>query len=162
MNVTDRLLDQAKSRLGITSDYALAKHWKLTPQRISNWRQGESGLSEDRALEICELIGADPGPVLIELQAERARKSKHFAVADALDALLRKLGPTVATCLTLFVGIPTPADASPMPSDLSALFRQHLTDNANYRKWPTLARLILIKFYTAITGKMPRRLSLAV
>lgn len=72
MNTTDRLLDQAKENLGITSDYALAKHWNLTTQRISLWRRGDSGLSDDRALQICEMIGTDPGPVLLELQAERA------------------------------------------------------------------------------------------
>lgn len=69
MTTTTRLIDQAKQKLGITSDYALAKAWKVTPQRVGHWRQGVHGLSDDKACEICELIGADPGPILLELQA---------------------------------------------------------------------------------------------
>ncbi len=134
MNATDRLLDAAKQKLGITSDYALAKHWNLTTQRISLWRRGDSGLSDERGIEIASILGVDPAPILIELQAERARKSKHYAVADVLDGLLRKLGTGATALLVLFSAAPAPADAAPMPFDQSALFRQHLTDNANYAK----------------------------
>lgn len=162
MTTTARLLDQAKEKLGIASDYRLAKCWNVTPQRIGNWRQGVNGLSDDKAVQICEMIGADPGPVLLQLQAERARKSKHPAVAAVFDSLLRKLGPTIAAGLALFVGIPTPADASPITSGLSQLFRQHLTDNDNYAQYATRAGLIFIKLASYISRIIRPRLSLAV
>lgn len=151
MNATDRLLDAAKQKLGITSDYALAKYWNVTPQRIGNWRGGLTGLSNERGIEIAGILGTDPGPILLELEAERARKSGHLDAAAVFESLLRKLGSGLTALLVLFLAVPAPADASPMPFDQSALFRQHLTDNANYAKWHRLRRLIWINFRAAIS-----------
>lgn len=157
MTATDRLLDAAKEKLGITSDYALAKHWNLTTQRISLWRRGDSGISNERGIEIAGILGVDPGPILLELEAERARKSGHLGAAAVFESLLRKLGTGIAAVFVLFLSAPSPADAAPMPSDISALFRQHLTDNANYAKYRRRRAAWLQHFARAISFFMAGR-----
>lgn len=132
MNATNRLLDAVRLKLGLTSDNQLATHWNLTRQRISEYRRGDTSFSEERILQVAEILNLDPGPLMIEIQAERARKSGRSSVADALDALLRKLGTGIAALVALFALAPAPADAAFMPDESSALSRQHLTDNANY------------------------------
>lgn len=119
MNTTDRLLDAYKVKLGLPSDYALSKHWHMTPQRVANWRKGVSGIAEERALSICTTLEIDPAPVLIELQAERARKSKRYDVAAVFEGLLRKLAagvPALCLCLGLLS----------MPKDIEAKENQGL------------------------------------
>lgn len=116
MNATIRLLDAVRAKLNITSDNQLALRWKISRQRIAEYRRGETAFSDERCIEVAEILGIDPGAVILEIHAERARKSARYAAADAFDALLRKLGTGVTALLCLFLAAPAPADAALSPS----------------------------------------------
>lgn len=132
---TDRYLDAVKDRLNITSDYALAKAWGVSHQRIGNYRRGDTALGEDRCLQVAEILGLPPEDVLFEIQAERARNLGNTRIAEIFERVLRQLHAGVAALLFLAVSglafAPTESHAAYGESH-SALLRLHLTDNANY------------------------------
>ncbi len=139
--LTDRYLDAVKSRLSITSDYALAKKWAVTPQRIRNYRRGETALSDERCLQVAEILGLPPEQVLFEIQAERARKLGNSRVSEIFESVLRRLSGMAASiafglCLSAgFYASDSAASTAPTYAESDkGLFRQHLTDNVNYAK----------------------------
>lgn len=95
--VTTRYLDAVQVRLGLPSDYALAKHWGITHQRISEYRRGVKALGEDRCFQVAEILGIPPETVLLEIQAERARKAGKTSVSEVLESVLRRLQTITAT-----------------------------------------------------------------
>lgn len=150
---TDRYLDAVKARLCITSDYALAKKWDVTPQRIGNYRRGESALSDERCIQVAEILGIPPENVLFEIQAERARKAGKDRVSEVLESVLRRLSATAAAitfglCLSagFYADDSAASEAAPYAFRTMELVRQHLTDNVNYAKCRYLFGLILLAF----------------
>jgi plasmid maintenance system antidote protein VapI len=150
---TDRYLDAVKSRLSITSDYALAKKWDVTPQRIGNYRRGESALSDERCIQVAEILGIPPENVLLEVQAERARKAGKDKVSEVLESVLRRLSATAAAmtfglCLSagFYADDSAAAESLPYAESNTGLFREHLTDNVNYAKCRHWFGLILLAF----------------
>ena len=104
MDTTNRYLDAVKARLGVTSDNQLAEHWHVTRQRIYQYRRGDTALSDERCLDVARILGIDAGRVMLEIQAERARKGGRQAVAETIEEVLRKLGG-IAAALLLFLGL---------------------------------------------------------
>lgn len=96
MYTTATLLDAYKAKMGIASDYALAKHFDVNKQHISQYRCGARGLGDDRAVRIAQALGIDPGVVLVSLQAERAQKAQNEPIFSALSGLLRRLDTVAA------------------------------------------------------------------
>lgn len=74
MKTTVEFIDAVKARHGLTSDYQLAKHLKIRPNRISNYRLGKSLFDEEACLMIAADLGLDPGYVFACIAAERANK----------------------------------------------------------------------------------------
>lgn len=72
MNTTEYLA-AAKLRLGITSDYALAKKLHVSQPTISNYRAGRSRMDDDVALAIAEILELNPLIVIAAANAERAK-----------------------------------------------------------------------------------------
>jgi transcriptional regulator with XRE-family HTH domain len=67
------LLDRARSRANIPSDYKLADVLGITRSAVSSWRMGKS-YPDERALgQLCALSGDDPGIWAANVQAERAQ-----------------------------------------------------------------------------------------
>jgi hypothetical protein len=66
------LLERAKARASIESDYRLGKVIGITHQAISGYRAGIS-LPKDKVIaQLCALSGDDPHLVMAQIQAERA------------------------------------------------------------------------------------------
>lgn len=138
-DITNRYLDAVKARLDITSDYALAAKWGVTRQRISHYRSGTTSLSDERCIQVAEILGLPPEKVLFEIQSERARKLGQSGLADVLESVLRRLTATAAAiafglCLTTYAD-PTLAHAANHKNYsqvIQGLDRLHLTDNVNY------------------------------
>lgn len=76
MQSTLEFLAAAKSRLGIESDYALAKALNVGARRIGNYRTGVSMMDADMCYRIAEVIGLEPGYVLACIEAERAKRTE--------------------------------------------------------------------------------------
>lgn len=92
------LLDALKEKTGMPSDYALARDiFHITPVSLLHMRQ--RGLSDDRAVQVAEILGLDPGAVLAGVHAERA---KSPAVRKAWEKLARSLRAGAAAAVFLF------------------------------------------------------------
>ena len=66
-------LAACKQKLGIQSDYALAKALKITQSTISGYRAGRSRIDDDVALTIAEILEINPLQVIADANAERAK-----------------------------------------------------------------------------------------
>lgn len=68
-----------KERLGIESDYALAKKLGLSQTGLSNYRTGRSRMDDDVALKVSEILGIAPIVVIAHANAERAKTEEQRA-----------------------------------------------------------------------------------
>lgn len=91
MDATIRLLDAVKRKLGISSDYALAKRWGIGQQVVSRYRTGTHTLGDEKAIELAGLIGADPVITLLEIQAERAASGGRVLLSSVLADAAERL-----------------------------------------------------------------------
>jgi hypothetical protein len=67
------LLDAAKAKANIESDYRLAKVIGKSHQVISNYRVGKSLPEESVIEQLCALSGDDAGVIAAQIQAERSK-----------------------------------------------------------------------------------------
>ncbi len=98
-------LEAVKTRLGITSDYALAKALRITQSTISGYRAGRSRIDDDVALTIAEILKIHPLQVIAAANAERAKTPEQRArwsgvmekFSASFNALLLGYGPHAAS-----------------------------------------------------------------
>lgn len=83
MNTLDYLA-ACKTRLGIESDYALAKHLAITQSTISGYRAGRSRIDDDVALRISQILNVNPLEVIAQANAERAKTPEMKAMWEGL------------------------------------------------------------------------------
>lgn len=137
---TTALIDAYKARLSIPSDYALAKHWGVSKQRISQYRRGYYTFSDERLYEVADALSLDHGELWLAREIERAEKQGSTATKDALSALLRRLGGMAACFLLFSVAPPPAADAQVMTGAMDS----QLDNNTNYATYrranPVVAR----------------------
>jgi plasmid maintenance system antidote protein VapI len=67
-------LDALQMKMGVPSDYALARELGVTTTRISNWRTGRNTFDEGMAIQVAALLGMDPAYVLACAAAERTKR----------------------------------------------------------------------------------------
>ena len=88
------LLDQAKERANIGSDYALAKAMGIQTGIVANWRKGKRHPSNEEAVQLAVLAGLDEMRVIAEIEmrtanSEKKRKFwKHYIESRGLVATL--------------------------------------------------------------------------
>ena len=136
-NATSELLDELARHYGEpgepATDYRIAKNLGMTPQRISNWRRGVSGISSERALEFCGIIW--PGDArraaywITRLQADREQSAE-------VKAVWQKLANQVAAVI-LAAGIGLGAMFSPAPAQAI----EHNISSPDYRLYAIRRRL---------------------
>lgn len=83
MNTVD-YLQACKTRLNITSDYALAARLGVTRSGISQYQSGRNQMGDETAVRVAEILGIDPAQVLLNLAMERARTPETQAVWSGL------------------------------------------------------------------------------
>lgn len=83
---TVEYMDEIMRRKGIPSDYALAKALGVTKQTVSRYRSGIGLFDDHVALRAAELLGIDPGIVLLDIYAERAKNSEVRTVWERISA----------------------------------------------------------------------------
>ncbi len=79
-------LDEVMRVRGITSDYALAKALNITRQTISGYRNKNTSLHDDVAIRVAQLLGIEPGIVLIDMHAERSKTAEIRSVWERVSA----------------------------------------------------------------------------
>lgn len=79
MEIND-LLDRAKTRSNLPSDYALAKVLGIATGNLSNIRKGRNHPSNEEAVKLATLAGLDEMQVIaeIELRTAKTEKKKEF------------------------------------------------------------------------------------
>lgn len=79
MEIID-LLETAKNRANLSSDYALAKVLGIERQIISQWKKGKRHPSNEEAVKLATLAGLDEMRVIaeIELRTANSEKKKEF------------------------------------------------------------------------------------
>ncbi len=110
---TADLLDLARSRAGIPSDYALAKRLQVTRQVVSGWRTGYAWPNNLMLFELAKLSQLDPGQVVAEIEHHRAELDGKADQARAWRELLTKPAHIAASVL-LAVGFVASPDAHSM------------------------------------------------
>ena len=88
------LLDQAKTKTGTKSDYALAKRLNLPKQSLPGIRAGTRPLPLDTAYRLAIILQQDPAQVVAELAAERETNPER---ADFWRSFLSRAVMLVAT-----------------------------------------------------------------
>lgn len=104
MQTTIEFLDAIRAAHGLTSDYQLAKHLKIRPSRISNYRLGVSLFDEETCLLVASELDLEPAYVAACIQAERAK-------APAVKAMWKHAAEVlygVAAVLVIVAALPAP------------------------------------------------------
>lgn len=68
---TRQYMEQVKKRLDIESDYALAKHLRVSKTTVSNYRNGYSAFSPTVAHRVAEILNIEPGIVVACMEVDR-------------------------------------------------------------------------------------------
>ena len=71
---TTEYLDAVKSRLEISSDYALAKVLGIARESVNAFRSGRSAMGIETCLKVGEILSVDGHAVYAQGQIERAKK----------------------------------------------------------------------------------------
>jgi DNA-binding transcriptional regulator YdaS (Cro superfamily) len=79
MKTTIQFLDAVKEKLGIDSDYALAKRLGFSLSGVSSYRTGRRFLDDDAALVIATALEIHPFEVIASANAERAKTPEQRA-----------------------------------------------------------------------------------
>lgn len=72
-------LDATKARIGVTSDYELAKRIEISDKVIPAIRRGERHLPLDVAYRIAITLELDPAEVVADLEGQREKNEKRAA-----------------------------------------------------------------------------------
>ena len=109
----DDLIDKAKTRAYLQSDYALAKAMGIERQIISQWRSGKRHPSNDEAVQLATLAGLEDMQViaLIEYETANSEKKKkfwkHYMESRGIKATLGMIGLGLSIIIS-----PEPAGAA--------------------------------------------------
>jgi len=95
MTNTLEYLAACKKRLGIESDYALAKALGITQQAVSSYRSGNSKINDEVALTVADILGVPPIHVIAAANAERAKtpeqKARWMGLMEKFSGSFRSL-----------------------------------------------------------------------
>ena len=89
------LLDQAKTVLGVETDYALGQRLDISRMRVSDYRAGRRKMDEYACFRIAEVLGKSPSEVIAEVMAANEKnedKRLYFQRFFMIAALWITLG----------------------------------------------------------------------
>lgn len=120
------LLERAKAKAGIDSDYRLAKVIGITHAAISNYRVGKS-LPNARILEqLCALSGDDAGLIVAQVEAARAAegpvRNMWLSVAKRLQGAASTAILSVCFAISLIAMSATDARATTVQAHQTGKF----------------------------------------
>lgn len=78
MEITE-IIERAKAKADLASDYALAKAMGIERQVISQWRGGKRHPSNEEAVQLATLAGLDEMQVIAEIELRTAKNEKKKA-----------------------------------------------------------------------------------
>ena len=88
MSQTQNLLDIAKRKRNLTTDYELAKALGWPTSQVSGYRTAGRGLADEQAMELAEFANLDPSEVLLSIHADRTKSPRaKKALLNALERI---------------------------------------------------------------------------
>ena len=76
---TDEFMDEAKNRLNINSDYALAKQLGLSRQAMSQYRAGKRSPDAYTCSRLADVLGINAFDIMIEIEASAEKDETRRA-----------------------------------------------------------------------------------
>lgn len=70
-------LDAAKAKMGVESDYALAKRFEVGNGFVAEMRSGKRGIPLDVAFKLAITLELDPAQVVADLESQREKNEKR-------------------------------------------------------------------------------------
>ena len=80
------LIDLAKASKDAGSDYKVARHIDVTPQRLSDYRRERRFPSKKHIIALCELALEDPAFWVFQLEARKAKTARDAALYERVAA----------------------------------------------------------------------------
>lgn len=114
MLTTHTLLDLAKQRNGIASDYKLGLVLDVVPSAVKNYRKGRSHPDDLVAQRLADLCDLDRGMVVASIHAQRAANEDTRALWRSIADRLQQAG-AAALAVILSVGLTASPDAGATP-----------------------------------------------
>jgi len=118
MKTTAELLDLARERAGIESDYRLAKVLGVTRQTVSGWRSGTRWPELLHVFQLAEMAGlehVDAAVASIELERVKARPEQ----AAAWRQVIERLGGIAAAVIVSVTALAGAGGANPASARVS-------------------------------------------
>jgi len=121
LETSAEIVDALRIRLGVDTDSAVAAALGIRHSAISHWRYGRSAMSPELAMKAAELLGVEPGPLVLACLAETDRRPSVAALFRELAERLgrgAKRGRKAAAVVALAIGaaalggVPTPSQAA--------------------------------------------------
>ncbi len=103
MKTSLQMLDAMKIRIGVQSDYALAKHLGFTKSFISAVRAAKSGFGDENGLIVAEVLNEPPEYILALLHAERSKGNLSQKVWESIAATFARNVCILIMVLTPFL-----------------------------------------------------------
>lgn len=88
MTATQKLIELAMLKRGLTSYHQLAIALKTSAQRVAKWRHEDAECDDDAAVALAELAGIKPGYAVLTVAAGRTKTlSARTALMKAAERL---------------------------------------------------------------------------
>jgi hypothetical protein len=113
MKTTISYLDDAKEKLGIKSDYGMAKWMSLSRNALSQYRLGKSIIDDYAAAKIASVLEIDPMVLIAAANAEREKDKERQEFWQNFYERLGGVAASIIFCIN-FIVTPTPSEATPM------------------------------------------------
>lgn len=118
-------LDAAKAKMGVESDYELAKRFCIPKQYVSAYRIGKRSIDNMTIFKIADTLGLDPAGVVADLESQREKNEKRReywqkkanVFLKEIERMRPALAPSVAMLEMRTPETTTAPEATPEPSE---------------------------------------------
>ena len=117
------LLERAKQKAGIESDYRLAKILRINQSALSNYRHGRTLPNAEMVEALCALSGDDAGFVVAQVEAARAAEGPVRNMWLSVAARLRGAASTAILSVCFAIAL----IAAPASDALATTIDAHKT-----------------------------------
>lgn len=100
-----QLLKDAKTKLGVKSDYALAKALEIPTNRISDYMKGRRVMDEYAMFRLAVVLEESPTKIIAQVLANTEKSENRrlfFSRFFSIAASLIILGTVFASCITFY------------------------------------------------------------
>ncbi len=120
MKPINMYLDEAIDRGIVKNDSELSSRLQVTRTAVSNWRSGKRTPDDDEAVMLAQLLGRDPGELLAECGAARARTPE---TRRAWERIAARMAGAAAMVIAGTTGLAPDAQAHVYDNQRVTVFR---------------------------------------